>query len=459
MKNNIYQILKYGVAYVRTSSLSNPKESIPNQIKEIKKHCKKNNVYLLKIFIDEAKTGTSVDNREQYKLFRQTIENEQIDTVMVSFSNRLGRESYEIAMLLSQVIKKRNLEFVSVSEGLVTENLSPLQIAMISLQAEMENNIRIKVTQEGWKKALEQGKFAYGTVPFGYQKNAGSFLEINEKEATIVRKVFELFIEGFNTAQIEEYLRQNKISKPDGSYLTRHHAYNILKNRTYTGRIYKKSHLQKPHSKKRIYLENTPASTNPHPAIISEVLFDTAQEIKSSRSIGYSRAKQFHLLSRCLCCPFCSSVMYGEYRSDRYVCRGKINGEKSCLFSLKKNDIEEKVFEFLKKLDVLPVDEKSVNLDRNVLEIKNKNSLLLKKSKLEINYAKGKLSSSSYEKCIAEIENQLKETQMKEFKVIGKTKTFSELIERREYKLLATEIRNQKMKFTLDENENVTLVN
>ena len=67
--------MKNVVAYCRYSSDNQRVESISAQIRAIKEFCKKNNYNLVKIYADEAISGTSTEDREE---FLQMIEDSKL---------------------------------------------------------------------------------------------------------------------------------------------------------------------------------------------------------------------------------------------------------------------------------------------------------------------------------------------------------------------------------------------
>lgn len=437
---------KVAVSYVRTSSLSNPKESIPNQIDLIQQYCDNHEIILMKTFIDEAKTGTKVENREQYQVLKKVIEQGSIDMVIVSFSNRLGREAFEIALTLNNIVKKKGIEFVSVSEGLHGENLSPLQIGMLSIQAEMENKQRIKVTQESQKKALRDGKFAYSTLPFGYKKDKDGYLIAKDGEAKLVRKIFQEYINGKNPSDIEKHLRSLGERKPDGNFLTANHINKILQNKTYTGIIHRKSERVEPHANKRKQLGNVPVTEHRHEAIISEDEFEQVEKIRAKIQRPPKKII-IHLLRESLFCPNCNIIMYGEARGNRYICKNRREGKTKCTI-IPKPDIESKVKNYLSSIG------KETHSNENNYEIisQDQEKLIIEKENLDIKYAIGKISQELYEKSVQKINQKMISLNQSFFSINDQEfiTNYSLLIEQNDDEKLNKLLIKEKMKFTLD---------
>ena len=58
--------MRRAVAYCRFSSSNQREESIDAQIRAIKEYCNKNNFKLIRIYKDEAISGTSTKDREMF---------------------------------------------------------------------------------------------------------------------------------------------------------------------------------------------------------------------------------------------------------------------------------------------------------------------------------------------------------------------------------------------------------
>nr|WP_290369695.1 recombinase family protein [Peribacillus simplex] len=447
-----------GVGYARTSSPSNPKESIPNQINTITNYCEENGIILLDIFVDEAKTGTRVENRDEYIRFKETIQTQPIDIVLVSFSNRLGRESFEIAMTLDGIINKKQIEFISITEGIGGRRLTPLEIATLSVHAESENTARRRVTQEARNIAIRNGIFAYGSVPFGYTKDLNGFLVPIKKEAVVVKIIFEKYLENKSTTKIASELMEEGHKKSDGSPLTANHVGKILSNKTYTGIIHRKTRKEKPFSKVRVQLGNEPATEIQHQAIISEDVFELAQQIKEKRK--KPKENRFHFLSKILYCPICNSLMYGNYRRNRYECKQRNQGRYKCPF-INKPEIDSAVLKFLKSFeDDQETVEKQLKTENKT---KENERLIYLKEQNQTKFATGKINFELYLKTDDEISRKLQQDINLKFSRnrsrITMIDNLSEFIAEDNLEELHRLMLNKQWKLTYDSNRQIVKLN
>ncbi|MCM8780127.1 MAG: recombinase family protein, partial [Candidatus Omnitrophica bacterium] len=84
-------------------------------------------------------------------------------------------------------------------------------------------------------KRLKTGLWPSGYAPYGYKLNDGK-LQIVEKEAKIVRLMFDLYLrKNLGVVNIARYLNAEKIKSKQGKKWKSTVVHHILTNPTYTG--------------------------------------------------------------------------------------------------------------------------------------------------------------------------------------------------------------------------------
>ena len=361
-------------------------------------------------------------------------------------------------MILDRIINKKQIEFISITEGIGGRRLSPLEIATLSVHAESENTARRRVTQEARDIAIKNGIFAYGSVPFGYTKDLNGFLVPIKEEAVIVKKIFEKYLENKSTPKIASELIEEGHKKSDGEPLTANHIRKVLDNKTYTGIIYRKTRMEKPFSKVRIQIGNEPATEIQHQAIISEEVFELAQQIKEKRKKPKNKYR-FHFLSKILYCPRCNSLMYGDYRRNRYECKQRRQGKYKCPF-INKPEVDSAVMDFLKSLE-----NSQETLEKQLkTESKKKENerLIYLKEQNQIKFATGKINFKLYSKTDNDISRKLQEVNLNF--VSSKSRVtmidnISEFIAKDNLEELHLWMLKKKWKLTYDSNSQIVKLN
>ena len=87
---------------------------------------------------------------------------------------------------------------------------------MSSIAQEESRSISENVTL-GWRKRIARGEvtMAYGRF-LGYEKGEDGGPQIVEKEAKVVRLIYQMYLDGASCAQIAEYLTDAGIPTPGG---------------------------------------------------------------------------------------------------------------------------------------------------------------------------------------------------------------------------------------------------
>jgi site-specific DNA recombinase len=165
-------------------------------------------------------------------------------------------------------------------------------------ESEMNNKeARFKRTKKA--NAL-QGKFNGGTfVKYGYFINEQGYYEINEKEAELIRLIYNMYLKSQSYAGITRELQQMGYDISLGKVL------NILKSKEYTG--------EKENKK-------NPEIIRKYPPIISAELFNERVKQGEKNCIDSSKAKHIYYCSKLITCPVCGSKWIGSHINVNYYC-------------------------------------------------------------------------------------------------------------------------------------------
>ena len=182
--------MKRAVAYCRFSSSNQREESIDAQVRAIKEYCDKNKLKLLKIYKDEAISGTSTKDREMFLEMILDCKKNLFDCVIVHKYDRFARNRYDHA-LYEKILNDNNVKLISVLEQLVDD--SPESVILKSVLAGMNEYYSKNLSREVKKgkkenalKAIHNG----GIPPLGYDLDVNKKYIVNKKEAEAVKLIF-----------------------------------------------------------------------------------------------------------------------------------------------------------------------------------------------------------------------------------------------------------------------------
>jgi site-specific DNA recombinase len=373
--------MKIAAGYVRTSGNTNPESSIPNQINQITDYCKENNIVLLTMLIDERKTGSKTEGRESYLQLKNLINTRAVDTVIVAYSDRLARDSFEFVLTL-QEMKNKNIEFISISEHIKGSNLSPQEIVWMGVQNEMENKARTKRMKDARDIVIREGKWPFSQPPFGYKFDKNRRLVIDKKNELIVKKIFKMYLNKSTFTEIVSFLNSNNIKKENGNPWFFENVTNILKSRTYTGFMYLKDN-------------KTKLSPVGHEAIITEEVHKQVISMLKNRKKKVVTGMRFYLANQgILKCINCKSDMKIDHFG--YICKEKCRKVKIC-----PENIEYLIFFYLQKYLEGEISEEKV-----MIEMK-KRMLFEQKDRIEKRYARATITKTVYDNKLEEINKEL----------------------------------------------------
>lgn len=320
--------MKIGI-YTRVSTEEQKKTGISLRDQELRgiEFCVRNG-FEYEVFSDGGYSGElSIEQRPQLSRLVDKLltKPKEIDGIFVVDIDRLTRDT-KVGFLLKQIfieydIKLYNVDGVEINLRDENEDLM-MGIKLLLSSFELKKlRVRIKRSLE---RNVKDGKVMGGPFkPFGYQKGPDNKLIVFEEEGEIVKKIFQLCIEGYSCRKIADWLNENEIptkrSKSEKGYLTfngKKHTqffwrdsvvHCMLKNPLYKGeRRYKGN----------IY---------PSPVIIEEDKYELVQRILTQRNnFKDTTNKHFYLLKGLIVCPVCGMRFYGRKRVDlsdnQYIC-------------------------------------------------------------------------------------------------------------------------------------------
>ncbi len=285
-----------------------------------------------------------------------------INLILVKDLSRLGRDFVEVGRYTDYVFPSLGCRFVSVLDCLDSEGDNTEMLHFRSLMNDYHlRDLSSKVKSILYSKKAS-GQFAAACAPYGSQKSTADKhkLVLDEYAASIVRRIFEMRVNGVSYAKIAATLNQEGITSPrkywyqltgkDGAGISQLWTDSMVKiilhNETYIGnlclnrtgtRSYKDhTSVRKPESE---WIRNEAA----HEAIISLDTWETVQKINAAAKERAGRTSPtLKLFTGKLVCEDCKSKLcactetqprkngpakkYVSYacwkytRSGRYVC-------------------------------------------------------------------------------------------------------------------------------------------
>lgn len=288
--------------YTRISTDENTqKYSLGAQKERLEAFCKSqygSDWTLFNVYRD-TESGTHL-NRPGMQQMRTDAQAQAFDTLLVFRVDRLSRKVKELALLVDELTQV-NVNLRSITEPFDTSNpAGKMMLQMLGVFAEFEHSTIIERTKTGMLRKATTGSWPGGPIPFGYCHHKETGLEINENEAMVIRKIFDLYAEGREgSSAICDQLNSAGSRKRNGKKFDRKSVLFILRNPFYLGKF---------RWQKEIF-------DGEHGPIISEDIFTKANQIldkRSAQSPGKNLHNQDeHILSGIIRCARCGTKMVG----------------------------------------------------------------------------------------------------------------------------------------------------
>ncbi len=284
---------------------------------------------------DEGITGTLAKKRPRFLKMIDDCEKGKIDYILTKSVARFARNTVDS---LKYVRKLRAMGIgvyfeEQAIDSLKADNEMFLGLYSVMAQAESENisaNVRWGIQQR-----MKTGTFAFRYNILGYRKGEAGTPEIVPEEAEVIRKIYDLFLDGYTFDKIKEYLEEKGIATKTGKNIwTKCIVKAILTNERYTGdMLLQKTYIENCITKKvKVNRGEMPKYliTNNHPAIISKETFKKVQAELARRggkrktsSLNITEKGKYsgkYALTETLICGECGS----PYRRKTWI----ISGEK-----------------------------------------------------------------------------------------------------------------------------------
>lgn len=368
-------------------------------------------------YVDDGYTGLNFERPDFQKMVVAVTAGE-IDCIIVKDLSRFGRDYLGTGQYIFNDFVLKGVRFIAVNDGYDSLNSNGSDSFMMPMKTMLNNYYSMDISNkvQGTFRAMQQeGKFTGGFASYGYKRDEQDKhkLVIDEGAASIVRMIFDLFIEGQGKQSIARILNSKNIPCPAeykrlvGSnyrnakkldttyYWTYSTIHNILKNEMYIGNMVLNKNVRvKPRAKaKKNDKEKWIITEGTHEAIISKEKWELVQNLLIKRGRQLSLNNNISIFAGFIVCGDCGRAMsklktnWGGTEKTVYVCGsykryGKdICGRHEVNEEILSKAILDKLNEYIAKADII-ID--SVKTDSS------KNTESIKKYKELINIVKGR---------------------------------------------------------------------
>ncbi len=321
------------VIYARYSSAGQTEQSIDGQLRVCREYAKRENIAIVNEYIDRAKSGTK-DNRPAFqKMINDSIKG-QFSKIIVYQFDRFARNRRD-SINNKYLLRARGVKVISATEPTSDNPENVIIEGLFEDIAEYFSLDLSKKAKRGIRESIIKKQTIGGNILFGYIVE-NKKIQINEREANIIKFIFQKYADGMSKREIVNMLNEKGYKNKHGKPFTFNSFQNALSNKKYIGQYFFHGDLIEDY----------------YPKIISNELYEKVQERLSinKKSKSSPKSKKIYLLSKKIYCGSCEKLMIGNYGTSK---NGKKHFYYSCkkckIKSLNKDYIEQIVIDAIKK--------------------------------------------------------------------------------------------------------------
>lgn len=347
--------------YSRFSSDLQDARSITDQVAAAREHAGRQGWTVVAEFCDAAISGSALHNRPGLLDLMMAAKEHRFEAVLTESIDRLSRDLEDIAGLHKR-LAYWGVKIVTLADG----EVGKLHVGLKGMIASLYLDDLAQKTRRGQVGRVKAGRIPGGRC-YGYDVVAGGEergqRRVNAAEATIVRRIFQEYVDGASPLAIAGRLNAERVPAPRGGQWnastingSRKRLNGIISNRLYAGRIvYNRQRFVKdPATGKRQARPNPPdqwiEQEVPELSIVPADLFEAAQAKRAEHGGAQRldrRRRPKHLLSGLVACGCCGAAMI-VVRDDRVGCSARLN-KATCAMgrTISLNEIEKRVLSAL----------------------------------------------------------------------------------------------------------------
>ena len=200
----------------RDDELQGESNSITNQKKMLEDYAVRNGFTNFIHIADDGFSGT-IFNRPGWKQLLAEIEAGNVGMVICKDMSRIGRDYLQVGFYTEVFFRERGVRFIAISNNIDSQNQESAEFApFLNIMSEWyARDTSRKIKAVLYAKG-NSGKHMTNSAIYGYRKSPDdkNLWLIDEEAAAVVRRIFQMTIEGKGPYQIARTLTDEKITRP-----------------------------------------------------------------------------------------------------------------------------------------------------------------------------------------------------------------------------------------------------
>ena len=224
--------------YIRVSSAGQDVEnSVDSQLQLLKQWAAEHGYVIVRIFIDEAKSGTSGNRPNFQELIREAEEPAcSFENVLVYKFSRFYRDADESAYYKVR-LKKKGIRVISINESREDTAAGRLAETILEAADQYHSENTSEEVQRGARNLAERGFCVAGSIPYGTMKilvldgkTDRHKLAPDPETAPYIRRIIDLALEEKTERQIRIAVNKEGIPNASGEPWTDNRIHDVITN-------------------------------------------------------------------------------------------------------------------------------------------------------------------------------------------------------------------------------------
>ena len=286
--------------YIRVSTEDQAREgfSLGEQEEKLKQLCDYKGYEVYKVYCDAGISAKDMEHRPKFQEMLKDMKDGKINYIVAYKLDRVTRSVRDLEELISQ-LEKYNTYLVCDRDDVNTSTANGrFFVRMLTVLSQLEIEIVSERTKFGLNGAIKSGHLP-GQVALGFKKDGNRKTIIDPATAPIIKRVFDLYLQGKTFLQISNIFNEEKVLNKNWKDT---HIERIINNRLYMGDYEMYKRLKEWKNVEPVIYMNV---VDP---IIPRYIWEECQAQKIINQRTYTRDRVYTFFQK-LKCPKCGKIM------------------------------------------------------------------------------------------------------------------------------------------------------
>ncbi len=286
--------------YIRVSTEDQAREgfSLGEQEEKLRQLCEYKGYEIYKVYCDAGISAKDMEHRPKFQEMLKDMQDGKINYIVAYKLDRVTRSVRDLEELITQ-LEKYNTYLVCDRDDVNTSTANGrFFVRMLTVLSQLEIEIVSERTKFGMVGAIKSGHIP-GIKPLGYKNDSTRKTIIDQATAPIIKRVFDLYLQGKTYLQIAKIFNEEKIlnKKWRDTYIEK-----IINNKIYMGDWEQYKAIGKKEGLEPIIYMNV---VEP---IIPRYIWEECQAQKIINQRTYTRTRVYTFFQK-IKCPHCGKIM------------------------------------------------------------------------------------------------------------------------------------------------------